>query len=127
MWPLSQRTFSTPALAWLARASVEHLVGHVEPVGDAGGADAAGGEQHVDAAAGAEVEHGLALVQVGHRGRDAAAERGQQRGVGQLVLLAVGVEAGAEELGLLVGDHCGVRPQQPAAAVGSVVASAAAA
>jgi len=27
---------------------VEHLVGHVQPVGEAGRADSAGGEQHVD-------------------------------------------------------------------------------
>ena len=68
------------------------------------GADAAGGEQDVDAAAGAEVEHGLARVQVGHRGRVAAAQRGEHGGVGQLVALAVVVEAGAEQRRLLVGD-----------------------
>jgi hypothetical protein len=44
-------------------------------------------------------------VQVGHRGRVAAAERGHDRGVGKLVAFAVGVQAGAEDLGLLVGDH----------------------
>ena len=38
---------------------VEHLVGHVEPVGSAGRGDAAGGEQDVDTAAGAEIEDGL--------------------------------------------------------------------
>ena len=53
----------------LRAGEVEHLVGHVEAVGRAGRADAAGGEQHVDPAAGAEVEHGLALVEVGDRGR----------------------------------------------------------
>ena len=40
----------------------EHLVGHVEPVGGAGGPDAPGGEQDVDPAAGAEVEHSLAFM-----------------------------------------------------------------
>ena len=68
------------------------------------GGDAAGGEQDVDAAAGAEVEHDLAGREVGHRGRVAAAERGDQRVLGEFVALAVGVEAAAEELGLLVGD-----------------------
>ena len=58
------------------------------------------------------------VVQVGHRGRVAAAERGEQRGVGQLVALAVGVEAGAEELGLLVGD----RPRRRAAAARGLAA-----
>ena len=109
MWPLSQWTFSIAGLGLVGAGELEHLVGHVEAVGGAGGADAAGGEQHVDAAAGTEVEHRLALVQVGHGGRVAAPERGEQGGVGQLVALAVGVQAGAEQLGLLVGDHRGVR------------------
>ena len=55
----------------------EHLVGHVEPVGLAGGADAAGGQQHVDPAAAAEVEHDLAGLQVGERRGVAAAEAGE--------------------------------------------------
>jgi hypothetical protein len=83
---------------------VEHLVGHVEAVGGAGGGDATGGEQDVDAAPGAEVEHGHAVAQLGHRGRVAAAERGLEGAGGHLVALAGGVEAGAEPLGLLAGD-----------------------
>ena len=47
----------------------EHLVGHVEPDRPAGRSDAAGGDEHVRPAARAEVEHGLALVQVRHGGR----------------------------------------------------------
>ena len=42
----------------------EHVVGHVEAVGLARGPDAARGEQHIDAAAGAEVEHRLAGLAV---------------------------------------------------------------
>ena len=97
MSPLRNSTFSTPAFALVGAGELEHLVGHVEAVGLARRADAPGGEQHVDAAAGAEVEHGLALVQLGDRGRVAAAERGERRRVGQLVAVAVGVEAGAED------------------------------
>ena len=76
-------------LGLVAAGEVEHLVGHVQPVGQAGRADAAGGEQHVDPAAGAEVKHGLAVVQLGDRDRVAAAQRREHGGVGQL--LAVGV------------------------------------
>ena len=57
----------------------QHLVGHVESIGFAGGADAPGGEQHVDAAARAEIENGFARLQFRERRRIAAAERGQQR------------------------------------------------
>jgi hypothetical protein len=64
---------------------VEHLVGHVQPVGQPGGADPAGGEQDIDPAARAQVEHDLALVQLGDGDWIAAAERGEHRGVGQLV------------------------------------------
>ena len=53
---------------------VEHLVGHVDPVRLPRRTDPAGGQQHVDATAGAEVEHRLALVQVGDDERVAAAE-----------------------------------------------------
>ena len=43
----------------------QHLVGHVEAVGLAGGADSLRGEQHVDASAGAEIENDFAGVQPG--------------------------------------------------------------
>ncbi len=79
--PLRNSTFSTPASRLVGAGELEHLVGHVEAVGLAGRADAPGREQHVDAAAGAEVEHGLALVELGDRGRVAAAERGELRRV----------------------------------------------
>ena len=92
--PLTNSTFSTPASRWLRAGELEHLVGHVEAVGLAGRADAPGGEQDVDAAAGAEVEDGLALVQLGDRGRVAAAERGELGGVGQGVAVVGAVEAG---------------------------------
>ena len=94
--PLRKWTLATPASRAFAPGEREHLVGHVEAVRDAGRADAARGEDHVDAAARAEVEHDLALVQLGDRGRVAAAERGGRGRLGQLAALLVGVEALAE-------------------------------
>ena len=52
----------------------EHLVGHVEPVDDARRPDAPRGEEDVDAATRAEVEHRVALAQLGDGRRIAAAE-----------------------------------------------------
>ena len=77
-------TFSTPAARRVGAREVEHLVGHVDADRLAGRADAAGGDQDVGAGAGAEVEHGLALAQVGDGGRHAAAERCGDRGLGSL-------------------------------------------
>ena len=105
-------------LGLVGAGQLEHLVGHVQAVGGAGRADAARGEQHVDAAARAEVEHRLALLELGDRERVAAAQRGQQRGVGQLAAFVGRVQRGAELLGLLVGDERGVG----SAAVGGLLA-----
>ena len=74
----------------------QHLLGHVQPVGLAGGADPPGAQEHVDPAARAQVQDGLALVELGHRGGVAAAQAGQQRGVGELVAVQGGIELGAE-------------------------------
>ena len=60
-------------LGGVAAGQLEHLDGGVEPVGEPGRADPAGRQQHVDAAAGAEVQHGLAGMQVGDGDRVAAA------------------------------------------------------
>ena len=49
------------------------------PIALPGRPDAARADQHVGAGAGAEVEHRLALVQVGHGGRNAAAQRRAER------------------------------------------------
>ena len=78
MWPLRNSTFVAPAFSLFSSARREHLVGHVEAVRLARRADALRREQHVDAAARPEVEHGLAFVQFGERRRVAAAERGEQ-------------------------------------------------
>ena len=78
MWPRRNSTFVAPARALFAFASVEHVVGHVEAVRLARRTNALGGEQDVDAAARAEVEHRLAFAQVGERRGVAAAERRKQ-------------------------------------------------
>src|SRR5204863_5592620 len=100
------------------RCEREHLVGHVETVGDAGRPDALRREDHVDAAAGAEVQDGLALAQLGHGGRVAAAERGERRGLGQLAALLGVVERLAEHRRVTLS--VGAAGATPAAAVGSV-------
>ena len=69
-------TFVDAGLGGVAARELEHLVGHVEADGLAGGADAAGGDEHVGAGARAEVEHDFAVVEVGDGGGDAAAEGG---------------------------------------------------
>ncbi len=77
----------------------QHLVGHVEAVRLAGGAHAPRGEEHVDAAARAEIQDGLAGMQLGERGGISAAERGEHGALGQLIGLAAGVEVGGDRIG----------------------------
>ena len=93
----------------------EHLVGHVEPIGLAGGADAAGRQEHVDPAATAEVEHDLTREQVGERRRVAAAEAGEHRSGRKVAGLIDAVEAAGDVVHGL--DGCG-RPATAAAAAG---------
>ena len=73
--PLRNSTLSTPALRWFVARQSEHLVGHVEAVGLAGGADATSRQQDVDAAAAAEVEDDLARV-ADRRARSGCRSRG---------------------------------------------------
>ena len=107
MCPRSHWTFSTPALLLVLAREGEHLVGHVQPVCEAGRADAFGGEQHVDAATGAEVKDGFALVQFGDGGRVAAAERCERGGVGDLLTVTERVEGGAEDFAAAVEGVAG--------------------
>ena len=69
--------FDAGLLLILVRQS-QHFVGHIETVGFAGWADAPGGEQHINAAAGAQIEHDFAGIEFRQRGWIAAAERSQQ-------------------------------------------------
>ena len=62
------------AVGILAREG-EHLVGHVEADDAPRHANAPSADQYVRSGAGAEIDHGLALVEIGDRRRDATAER----------------------------------------------------
>ena len=104
-----------PGLALVRAGQLEHLVGHVEAVGLAGRADPPGREQDVDAAARAEVEDRLALVELGDRGRVAAAERGQLAASGSALAVAVVVERGAEDLRSPVGEDRSAAATSPLA------------
>ena len=77
--PLAGTRRSARRLRLVLSREREHLVGHVEAVGLARRPDAARREQHVDAAAGAEVEHRLPGLQLRQRRRVAAAERRDHR------------------------------------------------
>ncbi len=68
--PFRNSTLSMPGLALVFVGQRQHFVGHVEAVGLAGGADAPCGEQDVDAAAGAEVEHDLTGIKLGQARSD---------------------------------------------------------
>ena len=80
-----------PGLGGVAAGQLEHLDGGVESVGEAGRADPTGRQQHVDAAARAEVQHGVTGLQVGDGDRVAAPEADAHRGVrqaGEVVVVA---------------------------------------
>ena len=105
-------------LALVFAGKGEHVVGHVEAVGFAGGADAPGREQHIDAAAGAEVEHGFARLELDERGGIAAAQRGEHGVRRQAALLRFVVEVGGD--GVAAGESRGCsRPRRPIAAPGA--------
>ncbi len=62
IWPRRNSMLVAPALAAFVASEREHLLGHVQPVGRAGGAHAPGGQERVNAAAGAQVQHDLAFT-----------------------------------------------------------------
>ena len=111
--PLRNSTFAGARLGGVAAGELEHLVGHVQPDRAARRADPPRGDEHVGAGARAEVEHRLALVQVGDRGRHAAAERRLDRGLGRPVGLAGVVQRLAEDL---AGRAAAASPRPRAAA-----------
>ena len=61
-------------LALVLPGEGQHFIGHVEAVSLAGGTDALGGKQHVDAASRAEIEHGFTGIELGQCGRVAASQ-----------------------------------------------------
>ena len=96
--PADELDVRRPGLGRVPLGQREHLVGHVEPDTLAGRADPLGREQHVDPAAGPQVEDALALAQLRDGGRIAAAERREHRRLRQLGLLERRVEPGADRL-----------------------------
>ena len=78
----------------VATGEVDHLVGHVQPVGVTGRPDALGRQQDVDAAAGAEIEDRFARSEVRNSDRVAATEAGQPSTFRQAFEIVV--ERGAE-------------------------------
>jgi hypothetical protein len=95
----------------------QHLLGHVQPDDAPAWPDPAGGDEHVRARARAEVQHRLALVQVGDGGRDAAAERGLDRAGGHRRLLRAVQRVAEHLLGRRVGERRRVRPAGTAGGV----------
>ena len=96
--PLRKIGVSDPGVGGVLARQREHLVGHVEPVREAGRPDALGRQDDVDSAAGTQVEHGLALPELGDRRRVAASERGEGGSVRKLAALLDDVERRAEVL-----------------------------
>ena len=94
--PLRKCDVRDARLAGVLLGEREHLVGHVDAVGDARRPDALRREDHVDPSTGTEVEHGLALAQLRDGGRVAATERCEHRGLGELAALVGGVQRLAE-------------------------------
>ncbi len=79
-------------IALIVAREREHLVGHVDAVGLACGADTLRRQQHVDAAARSEVQDRLSRLELEQGRRVAAAERRGDRGVRQRAGFRVGVE-----------------------------------
>ena len=85
-------------LALVLAGEGQHFIGHVEAVSFAGGADAPGGQQHVDAASGAEIEDGFAGIELGQGGRIAATQRSEDSLFGDLPGLDSVVQIGRDRI-----------------------------
>ena len=75
--PFRNSTFCNAGFALVLAGEGQHFVGHVETVGFARRPHAPGGKQHIDAAAGPQIEHGFAGFELRQRRGIAAAERSQ--------------------------------------------------
>ena len=97
----------------------EHLVGHVESVGFAIRPHAPRGEQYVNAASGAQIQHHLAFAQFGERGGIATSQRGQEGFGGQARGLIGFVQVGRYGVATRrAGAAAAARPFRRAAAGG---------
>ena len=107
--PLRNSTLGAPARSALRPRQLEHLVGHVQPVGLARSgppaAPRAARRCRRRSPGRAPTSPGL---QLGQRGRVAAAQRGQHRRLGQACRLVLGVQVAADQVQRLGGAAGGV-------------------
>ena len=96
MVPFTNSTLRSASLGRIRPGQGKHLVGHVDPVREAGRPDPAGRQQHVDAPARAEVEHFLAGLEISDHHRVAAAQTRGDRLGRQFALLVGAVETSAK-------------------------------
>jgi hypothetical protein len=100
-------------LALVFAGKGEHFVCHVETVGFACGADAFGGEEHVNSSTRAEVEDNLSRIEVNESCRVAAAEGGEDGFLREFTLFRVAIEVfgdgvAAAEGGIAAGLGTGI-------------------
>ena len=105
--PLQELDVRRARLRLVLAGEGEHLVGHVEAVGLARRADPLRREEDVDAAAGAEVEDDLPLLELREGGRVAAAERGLDGRRREELRLVVGVEVRGDRVAGEAGGRRG--------------------
>ena len=106
MWPLQEFRVIRACLAGVGAGQLQHLLGHVQAVRLAARAYPTGGQQHVDAAARAQVQHCLPGAQFGGGYGVAAAEAGPHRAIGQTadIWISGGAEATCPERIVLAVD-----------------------
>ena len=85
-------------LGGIGASQSQHVIGHVHPIGEPGRADPPCGQQDVDAAAGAQVQHPLALMQIRDSQRVTAAQASQDRLLRKTVRFALAIQR-AEAVG----------------------------
>ena len=115
--PLQEVHVSDTRFTSISAGEGEHLIGHVQPVGSAGLTDPLRREDHVDAAARAQVEYDLALVQVGNRGRVPTTKRREHSRVGQLAALLDVIQRLAECAWIGVGATAAAATPTPVRAL----------
>ena len=76
-----------PRPASVIPGQAEHPIGHIQAIGPTGRADPASRQQHIDTAAGTQVEHRLAGLEAGDGDRITAAQAGRYRVLGDFALL----------------------------------------
>jgi hypothetical protein len=91
-------------LAPVVTGERQHLVRHVHPVDFAGGSDALRGQQDVDAAAGSEIQHDLAWLEIEEGCGIAAAKGDSDRFGGKVSGFGGGVQVGRDWISAAAGS-----------------------